>query len=319
MSFGVFNEALIIGLTSFSYLDLPWKPVLGFFLLTRFCVEEVEVRIGWARCDQLVSSYVCTTTRKSSFELNFNDVVGSSLLFCCQVFGGAALGRFVIPIISLHHQDRGLELSGSCQSNKSEFFLNQYPQSAPSQLHSHVWNDASRAVSQIAALDPTWWTDFVNTELFLSEVHQGRQIVPASVYKTSHAIEAQSKISAAFQTAFQPYGFSQQSVEFSTPANFATDFGPQVFQAYPEIAKSTTSQNSMPLVQPDWKSSESSLTSEFDYEISSMTSRVLTPLENETTSHESQENTKSQISVLHASRCQHCSQIFSIERLGYVL
>jgi hypothetical protein len=140
--------------------------------------------------------------------------------------------------------------------------------------------------------------------------------VPASVYKTSHAIEAQSKISAAFQTAFQPYGFSQQSVEFSTPANFATDFGPQVFQAYPEIAKSTTSQNSMPLVQPDWKSGESSLTSEFDCEISSMTSRVLTPLENETTSHESQENTKSQISVLHASRCQHCSQIFSIERLG---
>jgi hypothetical protein len=157
----------------------------------------------------------------------------------------------------------------------------------------------------------------VHTELFPSEVHQRRQIVPASVCKTSHAIEAQSKISAAFQTAFQPYGFSQQSVGFSVPANFATDFDPQAFQASPESAKSITSQNFMPLVQPDWNSGESSSTSEFDCETYSVTSSVLTPLENETTRHESQENPKSQISVLHASRCQHCSQIFSIERLGH--
>jgi len=97
-------------------------------------------------------------------------------------------------------------------------------------LNSQVWNDASLAVSSITAPDPLWWTDFVDNELFSTEFHQGNQIVPASVSKTSDAIEAPSKISAVFQTASQLSGFSQQSVDFSTPANYTIGVDPQAFQ-----------------------------------------------------------------------------------------
>jgi len=227
------------------------------------------------------------------------------------------LGRFVIPIIPPNHHHHDLELSGSCQSNKSEFLLNQYPQSAPFQLHSQVWNDDSRAVSSIAAPDPPWWIDFVNTELFPSEVHQRRQIVSASVSKTSHANEAPSSISAVFQPAFQPSGFSQKPVDFNVPANFAIDFDPQAFQAYLDSANCITFQNSIPLVQPDWNSTESYSTPEFDCDTYSMTTKVFTLPEDETVSQESQENPKSQISVLRAFKCPHCSELFYSKDLGY--
>jgi hypothetical protein len=186
-------------------------------------------------------------------------------------------------------------------------------------LHSEVWNDDSRAVSSITALDEPWWTDFINPELFPSEVHHRRQVVPASVYTTSQADEAPSRISAVFQTAFQPSGFNQQSVDFNVPANFAIDFDPQASQAYPGSANFITFQNSIPFVQLDWNSGESSSTPEFNCDTNNPTSSVLTPLENEPIGQVSQVNPKSQISVLHASRCQHCSKLFSSERLGYVL
>jgi hypothetical protein len=184
-------------------------------------------------------------------------------------------------------------------------------------LHSQVWNDDSHAVSSIATRDEPWWTDFVNTELFPSEVHQSRQIVSASVSETSQPIEAPSSGSAVFQTAFQPSGFNQQPFDLNVPANFAIDFDSQAFQAYPDSANCITSQNFIPLVQPDWNSGESSSTPEFDCDAYSANSGFSTPLGNETVRQESHVNPKSQISVLHASRCQHCSKLFSSERLGY--
>ncbi len=229
----------------------------------------------------------------------------------------APQGRFVIPIISPDHHQHDLELSGSCPSNKSEFLLNQYPQSAPFQLHSQVWNDDSHTVSSIAAQDPHWWTDFVNTEPFANEVHQTSQIMSGSVYEASHANEAPSRISAVFQTAFQPSGSGQQSVDFNVLANFPIDFDSQAFQAYSDSANSK-SQNSIPLIQPNWNSTESSSTPEFDCDPNNMTSTVFSPLRNKTVYQESQENPKSQISVLRAFRCPQCVQLFSSERLGYV-
>jgi len=220
-----------------------------------------------------------------------------------QVPDEAGQGRFVIPIISPNHYLHDLGLSGSCQSNKSEFLPNQYPHLASSQLHSQVWNDDSRAVSSIAAPDPPWWTDFVHAELFPSEVHQKRQIVPASVHKTSHTNEARSRISPEFQTAFQPSGFSQKLVNYNIPANFAIEFDSQAFQAYPDSADSITFQSSIPIVQAEWNSGESSSISEFDCDTYSATSNVLTSLGNDNILQESQENSKRQISVLHASRC----------------
>lgn len=129
-------------------------------------------------------------------------------------------------------------------------------------MHSQVWNDESRAVSSIAAPDPSWWTDFVNFELVSSEVHQGYQTASESVEEISQANEAPSSKSAAFQTAYQP-----------------------------------------------------SSTLEFDCDTYSGSSTVPTPHDNEHIRQQSQENPKSQISVLHASRCPHCSQLFPSERL----
>lgn len=227
--------------------------------------------------------------------------------------------RFVVPIIPPNYHYHDLELSGSCQSNKSEFLLNQSSQSAPFQLHSQVWNDDPRAVSSIAASNPPWWTEFINDELFSNEAHQRLQNVSASVYETSHANQALSSIPAVFEPTFQLPGLSHQSVDFNVPANFATDFDPQAFQAYPDSTNSMNFQNSIPLPQPDWNSTESSPTPEFDCDTYSMASGVFTPPENQTVRQESQENPKCQISLPRASKCPHCSKPFFSERLEYVL
>jgi len=203
--------------------------------------------------------------------------------------------RFVVPIIPPNYHYHDLELSGSYQSNKSEFLLNQSLQSVPFQLHSQVGNDDPRTDSSIAAQDPSWWADFINDELFTNEIHQRRQTESASVYETPHANQLPSSIPEVFRPTFQLPGLSHQSV----------DFDPQAFQVYPDGTNSMNFQNSIPIPQPDWNSTESSSTLEFDCDTYNMASGVFTPPENQTVRQESQENPKYQISLLRASKYPH--------------
>jgi len=167
-------------------------------------------------------------------------------------------------------------------------------------------------VFSIAAPDPDWWTDNINSELVSSEVHQECRIALASVsLETPRANEVGTdSISAAFQPASQLFGLSQQSLDFNVPANFDIDFEQEASQAYPDSASCMVVQNSM----------KSSSTPRSDCDFYGTTSRVSTPLGNETLCQESQENRKSQIPVLRSFKCPHCSELFSSEqRLGYVL
>jgi hypothetical protein len=182
-------------------------------------------------------------------------------------------------------------------------------------LHSQDWNNDHLAVSSIPAPEH-WWTEFVNTDNVEDEVYQNRQIVPESVSQTSHVLEAPS-ISAVFQPAFQPSGSSQETVDFYMPANFAIDFDFQASQACPDSADCITLQNSIPLVQSEENSTESSSTPGFDCDTYSTASGAFTHPENQAVRNESQEKPKSQLLTLPASKCPHCPEIFSNERLGY--
>jgi hypothetical protein len=142
--------------------------------------------------------------------------------------------------------------------------------------------------------------------------------VPESVSQTSHVLEAPS-ISAVFQPAFQPSGSSQESVDFYVPANFAIDFDFQASQACPDSADCITLQNSIPLVQSEENSTESSSTPGFVCDTYSTASGAFTHPENQAVRNESQEKPKSQLPTLPASKCPYCPKIFSNERLGYVL
>lgn len=233
-------------------------------------------------------------------------------------------GSFVALIISPHHHDHDLELSGSCESSKSEYLLNQHPQSAPFQLHGQVWNDDFPAVFPIAGPDPDWWTLNINSESVSSdiEVHQECLIALASVSLEPPRANGvgMDSLSAVFQPASQPSGLSQQSLDFNVPAIFDIDFGQEALLAFPDSASCMVVRNSISPLQSDWNSMASTSTPRSEYDFSGTTSRVSTPLRNETLYQESQSYRKSQISVLRSFKCPHCSKPFTSEhRLGYVL
>jgi len=224
-------------------------------------------------------------------------------------------GSFVALIIFPNHHDHDLELSGSCESSKSESLLHQHPQSAPFQLHSQVWNNVFPAVFPIPAPDPDWWTLNINSQFVSSdiEVHQECLIALASVsLKPPRANEVgMDSLSAVFQPASQPSGLSQQSFYFNEPANFDIDCEQEALLAFPDSASYMEVRNSISPLQLDWNSMASTSTPRSNCDFSSMTSRVSTPLGNETLCQESQQHRKNQISVFRSFKCPHCPKQFA--------
>lgn len=203
------------------------------------------------------------------------------------------LRLFIIPP---NHHGHGLELSGPCQFNKSEFLLNQYSQSASLQLYGQVWNDDSHAAISTTAPDPDWWTDNINSEAFSDEVHQDCRIALASVSPEIPCANevGTASVLAAFQTTSQPSGFCQQSFGFNVPASFDIDFEREALLAYPDGATCKVVQNSISLVQSDWNSMKPS------------------------SARRSRKKSKSQFSSLRPFKCPQCFKPFPSERhLGY--
>jgi len=231
-------------------------------------------------------------------------------------------GSFVFPIIPPNHHIHGLVLSGPCQPNKSEFLPNQHPPSAPFHLYGQVWNDDFLAESPIAAPDPEWWTDNINSELVSSDVqvYQECQVAPASVSLETPCVNevGTDSLSAEFQPANLPFGDSQQLFDFNFDIDFDIDFEQNAFQAHPNGENCIVAQNSSSPSQSDRNSFDSSSTPPSVCDFSGSDSRVSTPPRNETLSQESQQNGKRQISVLHSFKCPHCPEIFSSEqRIGF--
>lgn len=181
-------------------------------------------------------------------------------------------------------------------------------------MHSQVRNDDFLAVFPIAAPDPDWWTENVNSELFSSEVHQDSQITFESVLETSQAIEATDSVSAVFQPASQHPAFVQEQLDFNVSDNFAIAFEQTAPQTYPNSADCMVFQNSIPTVQPDWNPTNSPSTLGSDCDSYSSSSRVSTPPENETLCQESQQNRKNRISTPRSVICPHCPIKFASER-----
>jgi hypothetical protein len=208
-------------------------------------------------------------------------------------------------------------LSGPCQSNKSEYLLNQHPQSAPFQLFDQVWNNDFLAESPIAAPDPEWWTDNINCDLVSGDVqvYQKCQVAPASVSLETPCVNevGTDSLSAEFQPANLLFGDSQQLLDF----NFDIDFEQEAFQAHPNSENCIVAQNSNSPSQSDWNSFDSSSTPPSVCDLSGSDSRVSTPPGNETLSQESPQNGKRLISVLHSFKRPHYSEICSSEqRIG---
>jgi len=220
---------------------------------------------------------------------------------------------FRVLIISPNHYGHGLELSGPCQSNKSELHLNQYPESTLlPQFFGQVWNVESHAVTPIAAPDPSWLTEFTN---IVDEVNQECPFASASV---SAEIPCANEVGtgstpAAFQTATQPFG-SCQSFEVNELANSSIDFEWMALFDCPDGTNSMVAQNHISPVQSDWDSTTSSSAPSSDCDFQLDNSRVSTPPGNETLYLETQEKRKSQIPILHPFQCPHCLKPFSSER-----
>jgi hypothetical protein len=185
-------------------------------------------------------------------------------------------------------------------------------------LQGLVWNDDSHAVSPIAAPDPEWWTENINC--VDTEVHQECPITLASVFEPPLAIEVgMDSLSAVFQPAFPQSGFSQELFDFNGSPPHDIDVEQEALEAFPDSANRMTVQNSMSSTQIDWNSTTSSSTLRSDCDSSRTTSRVSTPLGNETFGQESQQERKSRISALRSFPCPHCTRVFkSEERLGYI-
>jgi hypothetical protein len=111
-------------------------------------------------------------------------------------------------------------------------------------LHGQVRNDDSHALFSIAAPDPDWWTDNINSEFVSSEVHQEYRIALASVSLEPPRTIGTDSISVAFQPTYQPSGFSQQSLGFNVPDYLDIDFEHKASQAYPDSASCMVAQNS---------------------------------------------------------------------------
>jgi hypothetical protein len=191
-------------------------------------------------------------------------------------------------------------------------------------LPGQVWNDEFRAAVTIAAPQPPWWIDNINPE-FVSgdvEIHQGCPIALESVsYEPPGAIVAGTdSLSAVFQPASEPSGFSQQSLDLNVPANFDIDVELEALLAFPDGSNCMVFQDSTSLLQSNWNSIPLLSTPRSDCDISSPISTVSTPLGNGTLCHKSHQNRKSQISVLPSFKCPHCSAFFTSEqRVGYVV
>jgi hypothetical protein len=216
--------------------------------------------------------------------------------------------------LPIHH---GHELipSGSCQSSKSGFPSNQYPQPAQFQLYGHVRNDESRAAHSTATPDPDWWS-YINPEFVSSETHQECQSALASVSnETSSAHEfGMESMSATFQPASQSFGFSQQPSHLNTPANYDIEIDQRAPLARPDDTNCMVATNFISTTQPDWDSMPSSSTLHSLCDLYESSNRLSTPPGNDTIYQESQETAKTQIPVLPYFKCSHCARSFTVKR-----
>jgi len=184
-------------------------------------------------------------------------------------------------------------------------------------LQGQVWNHDSRAVVPIAVPDPPGWTEYINCELVSNDVdvYLGYPIALEGVHHEPPGAFGfgPDSLSAVFQPAWQPSGFSQQSPDVNVPANFDIDAELEALLAFPGGANCMVFPDRT--FQSDWDSTPiSSLTPRSDCDFSSPTSTVSSSPEDESLLHESHPNGKCQISVLPSFECPHCSTLFTSEQ-----
>lgn len=191
-------------------------------------------------------------------------------------------------------------------------------------LQGQVWNHDFRAVVPIADLDPPWWNENINSELFSNDIELCQES-PIALEIVHHEPPGEfgvgpDSLSAVFQPASYPSGFSQQSPDVNVPANSDIDLELEALLAFPDGSNYTVFQDPTFPHHSDWDSVPlSSFTPQSDCDLFSPISTVSTSAEDENRFHESHQNCKSQISALPSFRCPRCSALFSSEqRVGYV-
>ena len=173
--------------------------------------------------------------------------------------------------------------------------------------------------------EPTWWTDFINTNVVSdagveSPVHQEGPFASASVSETSSATPVGSpSIEAAFQTTSQPFGSYRQSFGVNASANFDIDLRPQANLAFPNGTNSKSVQDSTSPVQFDWNFMTSSSALRYYCDIHDKNSRSFTTPPSESFCQESQERRKRPISRLHPFECPYCRNHISSKRVRYAI
>jgi uncharacterized C2H2 Zn-finger protein len=116
-------------------------------------------------------------------------------------------------------------------------------------------------------------------------------------------------LSAVFQPASQPSGFSQRSSDVNVPVNFDLDVELEALLAFPD-ANCLMSQDPTSQFPSDWDSTPSSLQPRSDCDSSSPPNTFSSSPQDGVVGHESHQNRKSQISVLPFFKCSHCSTPF---------
>lgn len=191
-------------------------------------------------------------------------------------------------------------------SSQVEFLPNRYLGSVSLKSRDQVWNGESLLVLSNAVVDPSWWTENINPEIYCDEVvvnsvPQESRLVPVGVsIETSRSkVAGTSSMEGPFQPIGEPFEFSQVPLGVSVPASLDIDFETEASSAYSDGSDCKSLRSSSP-----------SMTSQnFASDLHDNYGRRLVLRSNQTSSHESHDKTKRQIPKLDPFACPHCCQI----------
>jgi len=122
-------------------------------------------------------------------------------------------------------------------------------------LQGQVWNYHSRAAVPIAVSDPIWWNENIKFGPVSNDI-EVCQKYPFALENVHHETQGAFEVgpdslSAVFQTASQPSGFSQQFQDVNFPANFGIDVELEALLAFPDGSNCMVSQDPTFLFQSD--------------------------------------------------------------------